>query len=210
MPSSARQAENMLQGTGSCQLPAPAPASAPASARRDETRRDGTGREVLARRAMFVSSFQSLASRAVSNRPALPAICLHHPPPPPARTKTGPGPRGPRGEDCGGRAGSADLVIDETNQATGKRVFPRPSGCCRDEFPTPTPDSSSIPTPKRLRAHGQATAQPGVPRMRGWASPKLQTTENFVAATGPSNDYHAAERSDLGRRAWGSAGREAR
>lgn len=28
----------------------------------------------------------------------------------------------------GGRAGSGDLVIDETNQATGKRVFPRSLG----------------------------------------------------------------------------------
>lgn len=41
-------------------------------------RRDETGR--LARRAIFVSSFKSLPSRDVSSRPALPAICLHHPP----------------------------------------------------------------------------------------------------------------------------------
>lgn len=55
-------------------------------------------------------------------------------------------------------------MIDETNQATGKRVFPRTFGCCRDGFPScderdpdPDPDSSSIPTSKRLRAHRQAT-----------------------------------------------------
>jgi hypothetical protein len=187
MPLSARQAENMLQGTGSCQLSAPAPAtaSAPASARRDETRRDGTGREVLARRAMFVSSFQSLASRDVSNRPALPAICLHHQTThPPARTKTGPGPRGPRGEDCGGRAGSADLVIDETNQATGKRVFPRPSGCCRDEFPTPTPDSSSSPTPKRLRAQRSSHCTARGAQNEGMGEPQIAAYGEFCRSDG--------------------------
>lgn len=43
-----------------------------------ETRRDET--RGLAGRAIFVSSFRSLASRDVSSRPALPAICLHRAP----------------------------------------------------------------------------------------------------------------------------------
>lgn len=73
MSSSARQADSMLQSIVSCQR------------QRDETRR-----EVLARRAIFVSSFKSLASRDVSSRQALPAICLHHHHPTPARTKTEP------------------------------------------------------------------------------------------------------------------------
>lgn len=53
----------------------------------------------------------------------------------------------------GEEAGSADLVIDETNQATGKRVFPRfPWALLRRVFLSCNerdPDSSPIPTSKR-------------------------------------------------------------
>lgn len=63
----------------------------------------------------------------------------------------------------GDEAGSADLVIDETNQATGKRVFPRSLGAAATTgFPvatsaTPTdpdPDSSPIPIPTSKRPLG--------------------------------------------------------
>lgn len=90
-----------------------------------ETRRDG---RFLARRAIFVSSFKSLPSRDVSSRPALPAICLHHPP------RHEPKQSQAEKNNCGGGAGSADLVIDETNQATGKRVFSTVLGRSCDGF----------------------------------------------------------------------------
>lgn len=46
-----------------------------------QRQRDETRREVLAHRAIFVSSFKPLASRDVSNRPALPAILFASPTP---------------------------------------------------------------------------------------------------------------------------------
>lgn len=69
----------------------------------------------------------------------------------------------------GDEAGSADLVIDETNQATGKRVFPRSLGAAATTgFPvatsaTPTdpdPDSSPIPIPTSKRPFGGKLVKP--------------------------------------------------
>lgn len=127
LSSRARQAEDMLQSIVSCQR------------QRDETRR-----EVLARRAIFVSSFKSLPSRDVSSRPALPAICLHHPP------RHEPKQSQAEKNNCGGGAGSADLVIDETNQATGKRVFSTVLGRSCDGFPVPA-GATPTPTPVQFQ-----------------------------------------------------------
>lgn len=162
--SSARQAENMLQSIVSCQR------------QRDKTRRDA-----LARRAIFVSSFKPSVSRDVSSRLALQAICLRHYP------STNQNKTKPRvAENCGGRTGSGDLVIDEANQATGKRVFPLPLGVPRIRFPGPvSPTPTPIPTSKSLRrTHRQATAQPGVSRMRGWAAPKIAPRGEFCRSDG--------------------------